>query len=72
MSHIFVVDATHKLNVMVDGTRVSETEFPSYVELMDAAREIRDNVAKANPNGFVVAQYQIMGVNGWYHGAILS
>lgn len=63
---------THKLNIMVDGDRVSETEFVSYVEMMDAAREIRDNVAKANPGGFVVAQYQIMGPHGWYHGAILS
>lgn len=62
----------YKLNIMVDGKRVSETEFASYVAMMDAAREIRDNVAAKNPGGFVVAQYQKMGPHGWYHGAILS
>lgn len=64
--------ATHKLNIMVDGDRVSETEFTSYESMMDAAREIRDSVVAKNPDGFVVAQYQIMGGAGWYHGAILS
>lgn len=61
-----------KLNVMVDGDKVSETVFASYVEMMDSARAIRDSVIASNPDGFVVAQFQRMGPHGWYHGAILS
>lgn len=63
---------THKLNVMVNGNRVSETTYPAYAAMMDAARSIRDEVAANNPDGFIVAQSQAMGPHGWYHLAILS
>lgn len=61
-----------KLNLHVDGNKVSETVFNTYVEMMDAARDLRDAVAAKHPGGFVVAQFQRMGPHGWYHGAILS
>lgn len=61
-----------KLNIMVDGDKVSETVFPSYVSLMDAARGLRDAVLAKHPAGFVVCQYQRSGPYGWVHGGILS
>lgn len=63
---------THKLNIMVNGDRASATTFADYVAMMDAARAIRDEVAANHPAGFIVAQYQVMGPHGWYHGAVLS
>lgn len=65
-------DRRHKLNIHVNGDRVSETVFPNYFAMMDAARAMRDEIQTANPGGFVVCQYQKMGEHGWYHGAILS
>ena len=61
-----------RLNVMVDGDRVFQQVYPTYVAMMDDARAQRDKVQGENPGGFVVAQYQRMGPHGWFHGAILS
>lgn len=63
---------THKLNIMVDGDKVSETLYASYVDMMNAARAMRDEVQAANAGGFVVVQYQTQGPCGWMHGGILS
>lgn len=65
-------DPRCKLNIMVNGDRVFEQVYPTYVAMMDDARAQRDKVAADHPGGFVVAQYQRMGEHGWYHGAILS
>lgn len=62
----------HKLNIHVDGNRVFERVYSTYVDMMNAARFERDSIAAKYPNGFIVAQSQKLGPHGWAHLAILS
>lgn len=64
---------THKLNIHSNGNLILAREFASYLDMMDAARALRDQVA-ATVGGFVVAQAQEWHPisKQWSHLAILS